>query len=326
MSTAEPSCRAPYATDLRWRVVWQRLAKGLTFERIAENLSISTATASNIFKLFKDTGEVDPKTPGKREWIRKLDNHHELYIIGIVFESPNLQLLEIANKVEEISGTVVSTSTLCRLLSRHGFTRKKIQSVALQRSLDLRALYMASIVTFTKDKFVWIDETGSDLREMQRRYGYAIRGERAVCRRLQVRGQRISAIAAICTDGLLGVDFTTGSVNGEKYYDFLRGTLIPEMSPFDGVSPRSIAIMDNCSVHHTNEISELFIDAGVLQIFLPPYSPDMNPIELAFGYVKDYLKKHEDLLNVLPLTSLIKGAFESVTVEMCNGWINHSNY
>lgn len=324
--SAEPTRKAPYSNDLRWRIVWQRLAKDFTFKQIAQNLSISTATASNIFRLFQATGEVDPKSPSKRDAVRKLDDHHELYIIGLIFECPTLQLQEIACKVQEITGTEVSISTLCRLLRRHGFTRKKVQSVAQQRNLDFRALYMARIVTFTKDMFVWIDETGADLKEMLRRYGYALRGERAVCNRLQVRGQRISAIAAISTDGLLGVDLDTGSVNGEKFYDFVRGTLIPEMLPFNGMNPKSIAIMDNCSVHHVCEVSDLFKDAGIMQLFLPPYSPDMNPIELAFGYVKGYLRKHEDIIHVVQTTYLVMQAFQSITTEQCNSWINHCNY
>ena len=126
--SAEPMCTTPYSNDLHWRIVWQRLAKDLTFQQIAQNLSISTATTSNILNIFQATGEVDPKSPGKRGELRKLDSHHELYMIGLVFECPTLHLQEIALKVEEITGTVVSTSTLCRLLGRHGFSRKKVQS------------------------------------------------------------------------------------------------------------------------------------------------------------------------------------------------------
>ena len=143
---------------------------------------------------------------------------------------------------------VVSTSTLCRLLASYGFTRKKVQHVALQRCLDLRALFMASVYTFTKEMLVWVDETGSNMKDMLRKYGYALRGERAICHRLLVRGQRISLIAAMCTEGMLAVELTRDSVNGEKFYDFVRGSLIPEMLPFDGSNPRSIAVMDNCSI------------------------------------------------------------------------------
>ena len=102
----------------------------------------------------------------------------------------------------------------------------------------------------------------------------------------------------------MAVEFTMGSVNGEKFYDFVRGTLIPKMLPFDGTSPRSIAVMDNCSIHHIHKVSDLFNDASILQLFLPPYSQDMNQIELAFGYVKDYLKKHEDIMHLILPTSL----------------------
>lgn len=53
----------------------------------------------------------------------------------------------------------------------------------------------------------------------------------------------------------------------------------PEMLPFDGKNPNSIAVLDNYSIHHVREVTELFRDAGILVLFLPPYSPDMMPIE-----------------------------------------------
>ena len=102
-------------------------------------------------------------------------------------------------------------------------------------------------------------------------------------RRLLVRGKRISAIAAICCDGLIGFELTTGSVDGGKFVDFVNGTLIPSMNPFDGISDRSIVVMDNCAIHHIPEVHKLFEDAGILVLFLPPYSPDMTPIEEAFS-------------------------------------------
>ena len=86
-----------------------------------------------------------------------------------------------------------------------------------------------------------------------------------------------------------------GSVDGDAF--FLYFIRVPEMNPFDG--PMSVAVMDNCSIHHTEDVAELFQSAGILLIYLPPYSLDMNPIELAFGYVKAYLKEHQDLLGFI---------------------------
>ena len=75
-----------------------------------------------------------------------------------------------------------------------------------------------------------------------------------------------------------------GSVNAEVFADFIRGSLVPQMRSFDRKSPTSVAVMDNCSIHHTELVMDLLKEAGIVVIFLPPYSPDYNPIELVFGY------------------------------------------
>ena len=113
---------------------------------------------------------------------------------------------------------------------------------------------MAEVLQYRKDMFVFVDESGSDRRDHARKFGYAIRGEAPVFHRWLVRGRRISAIAAITTEGVLSYELTQDSVNGDKFLDYVRGSLIPNMSPFDGISSKSILVMDNCSVHHTQEV------------------------------------------------------------------------
>lgn len=61
-------------------------------------------------------------------------------------------------------------------------------------------------------------------------------------------------------------------------------------------------------------------------LYLPPYSPDLNPIELAFGYVKQYLKQHEDIIHALPAINIVKAAFKSINKELSNAWIEHCGY
>jgi transposase len=76
------------------------------------------------------------------------------------------------------------------------------------------------------------------------------------------------------------------------------------MLPFDGQNPTPIVVMDNCSIHHVAEAKSKLEDAGILLIYLPPYSPDpdpdLNPIEEAFGYVKGYLRSHDDIAAAFP--------------------------
>ncbi len=324
--SAEPGRKAPYSRDLRWRVVWQRVGMERPFRDIATNLNISVGTVRNICKKFDETGDVNPLAPDL-EHTRVLSGEQELFIIALLYDNPSLYLSEICQQVLEVFGIRVSYPTVCRMIHRHGLTRKKVQQVALQRSMGYRAEFMAEALSFTVDKFVWVDETGCDRRDQIRRFGYALRGERPVYNRLLHRGQRISAIAALASTGVVTYTCTKGTVDGEKFVDFVRGSLIPEMLPFDGVNPQSVVVLDNCSVHHVAEVEQLFHAAGIVIIFLPPYSPDLNPAEELFSYVKYYLKDHDQVLQAMsdPLP-LIQPAFDSVTADKCLEWIRHSGY
>ncbi|MDD9817424.1 MAG: IS630 family transposase [Gammaproteobacteria bacterium] len=321
--------RKAYSLDIRWRVVWQRLAMEASFADIASRLQIAPSTAHRIFSQFKETGNVTPMEQPDLESMRKLDEHHELLILVAVSSNPSLYLQELCELVRTATGVSVSGSTVCRLLRRNGFTRKKVQQVAKQRCTDYRAAYMAHILQFPKECLVFVDETGCAAKDQVRKFGYSLRGEKAICHRYLARGKRVSAITAISSDGLLGVELTTGTNSADNFADFVRGTLVPNMQPFNGHSERSVAVMDNCSIHHVHLVMEIFRGAGILVIFLPPYSPDYNPIELTFSSIKSYLKDHDTLLEKLPVRDAMKiilAAFDSITPQKCDAWIRHCGY
>ena len=73
-----------------------------------------------------------------------MDNYHEMFIIGLLLDSPQLQFTELIMHVKEATNTTVDTSTICRLLAWFEFTRKKLHWVALQRSLTLQATFVAN--------------------------------------------------------------------------------------------------------------------------------------------------------------------------------------
>ncbi len=174
----------------------------------------------------------------------------------------------------------------------------------------------------------FLDETGCDRRDLLRKYGYSFRGVPAVCHQIFARGQRINAIAAIGVDGLVAYELHTTSVNSEVFTDFVRGILIPELTPFDGESPRSVFVMDNLSVHHVEAVREIFRQAGIIVYFLAPYSPDFNAIKETFSYIKYYLKQHEEVLEALygdPIP-VVNAALESIHPEMCKNGITHAGY
>ena len=267
---------------------------GKKFTEIADDVNISTSTAYRTFAIFQRTGTVDPASrTGTREEMRKLNQDNELYIIGVILSNPSAYLGEIVQEIQRVTNVTVSIPTVCRLLKRYGLTPKKIRQVAKQRSDALRDMFMSHVLHFDTSMLVWVDESGSDRRACMRKYGYAIRGDTPVYSRSLYRGKRINAIAAMTSSEVLAVELHKGNVNGEVFYDFLRGTLIPRMQTFP--NRNSVLIMDNCSIHHIQDVKKLLKDYGVVLLFLSPYSPDYNPLEESFSFVKSYLRKHDEL-------------------------------
>jgi len=326
MTSCEPMRRAPYASDLKWRIVWQRIGMEHSYRSIAAKLNVGLGTVYNTLKRFRNTGDViRAQSSSSRAAI--MNHWTEMSIIQIVIEHPGYYLQETCQAIEQLCGQRVSPATVCRVIRRHGFTRKKLNHTAKQRSAKYRGEYLAEIQMYNRDSFVFIDETGFNSKDHTRRFGYAMRGENARDIRWLHRGTRISAIAAISSTGLLEVELTTGSVNGDKFFDFVRGSLIPHMLPYDGTNEKSIAVLDNCSIHHTTEVATLFRSAGIVVLYLPPYSPDLMPIEETFSYIKYYLKEHDEVWQAMdnPIP-LIQAAFDSIQAVHCGSWIQNCGY
>ena len=91
-----------------------------------------------MYKRFEQTGDVQRNKPLRREYLRALNGQQELLLISLILENPSLYLGEMCKAVHEMTGLEVSASTLCRVIHRHGLTRKK-QEVAKQRSDVYRA-------------------------------------------------------------------------------------------------------------------------------------------------------------------------------------------
>jgi hypothetical protein len=72
----------------------------------------------------------------------------------------------------------------------------------------------------------------------------------------------------------MSLEMNAGTTNGET---FICGSVITCMQPFP--TPGSVLVMDNCSIHHIQEVKDILVQAGILLLYLPPYSPDLNPAE-----------------------------------------------
>ena len=321
MDSCEPGRSSAYSEDLRWRIVWQKYALGQNSSDIAKNLNIHKSTVNRILQRFLNTGCVSKKTYPEEAVFRKITPVCAMFILNLVISNPSFYLHEIQASVEEFLLIDVSISTIGHFLSSSGFSRQKLRHVALQRDAFERAQYVSDVSVYSSDMFVFIDETGADRRNVLRKHGYSVRGKSPQSHSLLVRGERVSAIACMSVQGILDVKVVKGTSNGDTFYDFLHTHLLPYLLPFDGRNPHSVVVLDNCSIHHISEVQQVLEGVGVLVQYLPPYSPDYNPIEEAFSKVKQTLRSESD--GTLDVETQLYSSFLSISPEDCVQWIKH---
>ena len=202
-TSCESKRSSAYSEDLRWRIVYQREGLGLSYERIAANLSIDPSTVRRTIKLFNDTGSVSKKKYDKSGLTRKLTDVVQFFILQLVLQRPGILLREIKAEVCHVLRIEVEESTICKFLHSQGFTRQKMQIVAKQRDEFERCIYVTELTIYKADMFIFLDETGCDRRNAMRRYAYSWRGQPARTHKLLVRGQHLNSIAFMSVEGIL---------------------------------------------------------------------------------------------------------------------------
>lgn len=133
-------------------------------------------------------------------------------------------------------------------------------------------------------RLVFIDETGASTK-MARLRGRAPKGER--CRAAVPHGhwKTTTFTAGLRLDGMVAPMVLDGAMNGIAFLAYVEQVLAPELKPGD------IVVMDNLPAHKVSGVREAIEKVGAKLLYLPPYSPDFNPIEMAFSKFKAFLKK-----------------------------------
>ena len=169
--------------------------------------------------------------------------------------------------------------------------------VAQQRDAFLRTQFVVDVSMYDPAMLIFL--TGSDRRASLQRYGYSLRGQPIRYEKLLVRGKRVSSIAFMSMMGMLDCKTVIGNVNRDVLYNFVQTALLSHLMPFNGTNPHSVVVMDNCSIHKMHEIVTMIQQVGALVHFLPPYSPDYNPIEEAFSKIKKCLQSMDQEYSII---------------------------
>ena len=202
---------------------------------------------------------------------------------------PDSDLQEICDFLYWEHDLEISRSTVSRHLKAIRWSNKKMRLIAAQRNEDLRESWIEDLQQYRPDQLVYLDESGCDKRDGARRYGWAPLGSTLEMRSRLERGQRYHLLPALAIDGLLDAFVYPGQSSLDGFVVWIRDRVLPKCTRFPG--PRSVLILDNASWHHCQQLKDLCDAAGVLLIYLPPYSPDLNPIEAFFKDFKALLKK-----------------------------------
>jgi len=165
---------------------------------------------------------------------------------------------------------------------------------------------------------VFIDETWTKTN-MTRLRGWAPRGRRLVAKVPQGRWRTLTFLAALRQDQIAAPCVIDGPINGESFLAYVEQVLVPALQPGD------IVIIDNLGSHKGKAVRHAIRSAGAKLFFLPPYSPDLNPIEQAFAKLKTLLRKAAER-TVEDTWKRIGALLQAFTSQECANYLKNAGY
>lgn len=167
-------------------------------------------------------------------------------------------------------------------------------------------------------RLVFFDESGLNL-SMARLYGRAPSCERVLDDVPKNWGDSITLVAGMRASGLVAPMLVVGSMTGVAFADYIRRCVAPELRAGD------IVVMDNLGAHKLVDVREAIEAVGATLLFLPPYSPDLNPIEMLWSKIKALIRRMRPRC-LDDLVEATRRALEAVTDADLLGWLRHAGY
>ncbi|SRR6266404_4890515 len=206
-------------------------------------------------------------------------------------------------------------------------TISKITRPAFERNEQDRQEYKMLIDRhFRPEQLVFADESHFNRITLRRPYAWSLRGERSRFEFFH-RGTKYSILPALSLDGIMHLEVVENAITGNVFREFVAG-LLRRMNKWP--LAHSVLVVDNASIHKVAGIREMVEEHGARLVYLPAYSPDLNPIELAFSSIKAWLRANRDRVNQELETGTVYDAFweavHTVTAEHAAGWYKHCGY
>jgi transposase len=181
-----------------------------------------------------------------------------------------------------------------------------------------RRTFLKAVRRLPADRLVFLDESGVHLA-MHRTHTWVKRGTEYVERVPMNWGRTLTLLGAIRRTGWVVLQTMFATANADRFVAWLRRQLLPKLHPGD------VLVMDNLRAHHDARVAPLCRQHGVRVLYLPPYSPDLNPIEPGWALQKQYVRKQAPRTTV-ELRRTARRARHRVTRQHCHRWYAHAGY
>ena len=308
-----------YSEDLRERVIDAALS-GPSLRQAAARFKIGASTVIGWVGRLRDSGEASARPQGRPRGL-KLDPHKD-FLLPLIEAEPDMTIEKMRERLLEDRGVKASVGTIWTVLDRCRLTfKKKTVHASEQDRPDVhkqREEWFEGQLDLDPAKLVFIDETWASTN-MAPRYGWAPKRERLRVGIPHGHWKRTTFVAALRLTGLTAPMALDGSINGASFLDYVKRVLAPTLTPGD------VVIADNLSSHKSDRVAQAIKAVGAKIRFLPPYSPDLNPIENAFSKFKSLLRRAAER-SVGALQQTIMRLAETFTPNECANFFAACGY
>ncbi|MEE8445398.1 MAG: IS630 family transposase [Alphaproteobacteria bacterium] len=308
----------PYSLDLRERVVG-RVAAGRTVRAVAATFGVSVSSVVKWSQRYRATGSAAAKPMGGRRPYALRGERD--WLLGRLAQAPDITLRALVGELAG-RGIKVSYYAVWHFFQHEGITfKKKPLHAAEQDRPDVarrRVRWKKYQGRVDAARLVFIDETWAKTN-MTRLHGRCRKGERLLAKAPHGRWRTLTFLAALRHDRIDAPCVLDGPINGQSFLAYVEQFLVPTLSPGD------IVIMDNLGSHKGRPVRRAIRAAGAKLLFLPPYSPDLNPIEQVFAKLKTLLRKADER-TVEATWRRIGALLDHFSPQECANYIANAGY
>ncbi|XP_062543330.1 uncharacterized protein LOC134210910 [Armigeres subalbatus] len=297
---------------------------GIPRKELSRIYGKSTSTIGYWILKYEENGVFKRKQ--RLQVYKKFSASMREWLVDLYRREPVLLLEEARDRFQKHFYVTISVSSVCIILHEAGMTWKCIERRAIQIREDEITRFVRDMLAIPWDlsNLVFLDEVSFDNREMLSKKGYGIVGNKILYRGEFCRKPRVSFLCFLGVGGMADSFWTEGTFNRRKFFECCRKFALnnKEVRKYPGFP--SVWILDGARIHCDVNIIRYLRSIGIIPIFLPPYCPFFNPIEILFGLIKRNLKIAH--LEGAPILADICDAMNRFKVYPCAKIFEHCGY